>query len=215
MKSEETVERLGDWMQTYTGRMFWPCDPRPEEIVIEDIAHALANQCRYAGHCKKFYSVAQHSVIVSIACDRTDALWGLLHDAAEAYLVDLPRPVKRHSELGAHYRDMEAKLVVAICKKFGLPVAEPLSVKVADDRVLVTEMRDLMAEPPRRWKETWTAIPYDFFIRPLPPAEAERVFLKRFRQLTEGGPGLAITAAAAETTPDHPMSYTGNTEGRQ
>lgn len=87
-------ERKGDWIQTYTGRQFWPLDPKPEEVCIEDIAHALSQQCRYAGHTIRFYSVAQHSVEIALRVPRAAALWGLLHDAAEAYLVDLPRPVK-------------------------------------------------------------------------------------------------------------------------
>ena len=59
-------ERGGDWMQTYSGFQFWPLDPRPEEIHVIDIAHSLANQCRYAGHCREFYSVAQHSVLLKL-----------------------------------------------------------------------------------------------------------------------------------------------------
>ena len=85
------MKRKGDWMQTHSGIQFWPLDPRPEDILIEDIAHALSNQCRFAGHCCFHYSVAQHSVLVSENVPAQDAMWGLLHDAGEAYLVDLPR----------------------------------------------------------------------------------------------------------------------------
>lgn len=170
-------------MQTFTGRQFWPIDPRPEEMAIADIAHSLAHQCRYAGHCKSFYSVAQHSVLVSRICDPQDALWGLLHDAAEAYLVDLPRPVKRFSDLGAHYRDLEANLLRAMCERFGLSLPEPVSVKCADDIALVTEMRDLMAEPPVRWKESWSSAPLRETIWPLSPEVAKRLFLDRFEEL--------------------------------
>jgi len=177
------MERNGDWMQTFTGRQFWPVDPRPEEVSIVDIAHALAHQCRYAGHCKSFYSVAQHSVIVSRTCDPRDALWGLLHDAAEAYLVDLPRPVKRFSDLGAHYRDLEARLVRVICERFGLSVVEPPSVKHADDVALVTEMRDLMAPPPVVWREARNTEPLGMTIYPHSPEVAKREFLDRFEEL--------------------------------
>jgi hypothetical protein len=171
-------------MQTFTGRQFWPVDPRAEEICIEDIAHALSNQCRYAGHCEEFYSVAQHSVIVSVTCAPRDALWGLLHDAAEAYLVDLPRPIKRHSELGAQYRQLEEVLMAVICECFGLPLVEPASVKKADNVVLVTEMRDLMARPPARWKESWANGPSPWVIYAWSPKKAEQEFLQRFNYLT-------------------------------
>src|SRR5690242_11754504 len=87
--------RRGDWMQTYTGRRFWPLDPRVDDIDIGDIAHHLSLVCRFAGACREFYSVAQHCVGVSYVCDPKDALWGLLHDAAEAYVGDMVRPLKR------------------------------------------------------------------------------------------------------------------------
>lgn len=73
----------GDWMQTYTGRRFWPLDPVAGDIEIMDIAHALSNQCRYAGHTRFHYSVAQHSVQVSENVAPEHALWGLLHDAPD------------------------------------------------------------------------------------------------------------------------------------
>lgn len=178
-------ERIGDWMQTYTGKQFWPLDPRIEEICIEDIAHSLAHQCRYGGHCREFYSVAQHSVLVSIACDSTDAAWGLLHDAAEAYLVDLPRPIKRYSHLGNEYRSIETNLMFAIRDLFALKGEEPESVKLADNRLLVTEMRDLMATPPVTWTEAKDSrnTPLSGNIRPLPPQEAEALFMRRFHEL--------------------------------
>src|SRR5690606_5290032 len=82
--------RLGDWMQTFTGRAVYPLDLRPDDIDIQDIAHALSMQCRYAGHTRQFYSVAEHSVHVARWCRQygpAAALEGLLHDATEAYLV--------------------------------------------------------------------------------------------------------------------------------
>ena len=82
--------RNGSWLQTYTGIQFWPLDPRPEEIDIQDIAHALSLLCRFNGHCQRFYSVAEHSVHVSTILAPEFGLWGLLHDAAEAYLSDIP-----------------------------------------------------------------------------------------------------------------------------
>ena len=140
-------------MQTASGRQFWPLDPRPEEIVIEDIAHALALQCRFAGHCREPYSVAQHSVLVSRACDPRDALWGLLHDASEAYLQDMIRPLKRSPGFADRYLEAEVRLQAVICDRFGLPCEEPASVHRADVAVLLAEARDLLAPPPATWKE--------------------------------------------------------------
>jgi hypothetical protein len=76
--------RRGDWMQTFTGRRFWPLDPRGEDVLIEDIAHALSLLTRYGGHCTRFYSVAEHSVLLARAATPENALWLLLHDASEA-----------------------------------------------------------------------------------------------------------------------------------
>lgn len=119
------------WLQTYTGRRIELFDPRPEQIDIEDIAHALAHECRYAGHVKEFYSVAQHSVIVSRLCEPQDALWGLLHDGAEAYLGDVVKPLKVTGAFAA-FREMEMRMQLAICSRFGLPPEEPASVKRID-----------------------------------------------------------------------------------
>lgn len=96
------MTRRGDWMQTFSGRQFWPCDPRADEVCIEDIAHALSMQCRFAGHVRKFYSVAEHCVRASWIVPDRFKLAALLHDAAEAYVVDLPRPIKRQPELRAY-----------------------------------------------------------------------------------------------------------------
>src|SRR5688572_25823546 len=101
--------RKGDWMQTFTGRKFWPVDPRSNEIFIEDIAHSLSMMCRFLGHCSKFYSVAEHCVRASWwVADRRgsylDQLAALLHDAGEAYVVDVPRPIKPYL---SNYKELE------------------------------------------------------------------------------------------------------------
>lgn len=186
MSVATTAERKGDWGCTYTGRQFWPEDPRPSDIHVLDIAHALSMQCRFGGHCREFYSVAQHSVLVSIACDPAAALWGLLHDASEAYLVDVPRPAKRAPGM-AGYREMERRAMAAVCERFGLPVAMPPSVKRADEAVLAAEARDLM--PPRsvaRWYLPVSAIADR--IVPLHPEQAKRAFLARYDQLADRTP---------------------------
>ena len=103
------MDSLDGFIGTFSGLRFWPLDPNPEKILIADIAHALAHQCRFGGHASKFYSVAEHSVHVSKLCLPEHALWGLLHDASEAYLVDLPRPLKLLPEF-APYREAERRL---------------------------------------------------------------------------------------------------------
>lgn len=173
------------WIQTYSGRRFSPTNPNPDAIVIQDIAHALSMQCRFSGHVKKFYSVAQHCVLVSHICNFEDSLWGLMHDATEAYLVDVPRPLKRSGKFDA-YLEFEKKMQTAVCIRFGLPDLEPPSVKKADTILLATEARDLMSPLHPDWVQS--AEPLPFKIDPLPPQEAKNLYMKRFFELM-GMPG--------------------------
>lgn len=130
---------------TFTGRMD-PLDPRPDEINIEDIAHALSRQCRYNGHCTGFLSVARHSLWVSDELHSFGPAMqfaGLLHDAAEAYIGDMVRPLKRAPEM-APFRDADEKLEKAIAGVFGIPHPLPDEVMEADRYVLVErELPDL------------------------------------------------------------------------
>jgi hypothetical protein len=107
----------------------------------------LAHQCRVGGHASKFYSVAEHSVHVSKLCPAEDALWGLLHDASEAYLVNLPRPLKLLPEFAA-YREAERRLQLAVAVRFGLPPDQPASVTEADDTMLWIEAHSLLGSMP-------------------------------------------------------------------
>lgn len=190
------VQRLGDWCQTFTGKMFWPIDPRPEEVCIEDIAHALSLQCRFAGHCREFYSVAEHSVRVSEAVadlleasptgesDRIVVLKALLHDAAEAYCVDLPRPIKRASAMGKEYMQIEDRIHAAIFQHFDLTPDLPDVIKNFDNVLLMTEMRDIMAAPPRAWPESQAFQPLAGKLEPWSSRKAETLFMLRFEMLT-------------------------------
>lgn len=171
------------WIQTFTGCKFWPLDPRPEDVCIEDIAHSLSNQCRFSGHTREFYSVAQHSVHVSDAVETKDALWGLLHDASEAYLVDLPGPLKR-SNLGVGFRVAEYVLMEVICEAFDLPKVQPMSVALADTRMLYTERRDLLAHVTEGGAWGDLVPPFKTVIQPCTPVEAEQTFLRLFLSLT-------------------------------
>ena len=137
-------DRKGGWISTHTGRRFWPLDPRPDEIDIRDIAHALSNQCRFSGHSNRFYSVGEHSLRVSGIVPPEHALWALLHDASEAYLVDLPRPLKHTPGFAEVYREAEARLMLAVAERFGLDPVMPDEVERADQILLATERRDLL-----------------------------------------------------------------------
>jgi len=175
------VNRVGSWFQTYSSIEFYIMDPREDEILIEDIAHALAYSCRYNGHCKYFHSVAMHSVLVSQVCKPENALWGLLHDASEAYTGDMVKPLKRHME---EFKRIEDQLMKTICHKFGLPEEMPEDVDAADLSLLALERQYLMGEPPRPWNVLERVEPADIKLVLLPPEDAEYIFLSRFQELT-------------------------------
>jgi 5'-deoxynucleotidase YfbR-like HD superfamily hydrolase len=162
-----------------------PLAPSPDKIDIDDIAHSLAHQCRFLGHTDGFYSVAQHSVLVSELVPKADALWGLLHDAAEAYLGDLPAPIKRTPDMCV-YQAAEERLLAAVAAKFGLAPTLPASVVEADRIVLATEFRDVTTVDDLDWiaAECGFAASEHLWITPWPPAVAEDRFLRRFWELT-------------------------------
>lgn len=142
--------KRGPYITTFKGRKFYPFDPRFDDIDIDDICHALAQQCRFSGHTKEFYSVANHSVNVARFLETHNnsnecILSGLLHDASEAYLVDVPSPLKKLEQFYA-YRSLERTVQNAITAKFGILEAH-ISVKRADEILLATEARDLMGNP--------------------------------------------------------------------
>ncbi len=177
----------GAWIQTYLGFAFHPLDPQPEDIYIKDIAHALSNQCRFTGHVKRHYSVAEHCWRVSNLCDPKDALWGLLHDASEAYCVDVPRPIKRMPGMEV-YRKVEKNVMRVVAERFGLDPVEPASVQRADKIMLAVEARDLLG-PLRPGWEAWDefiAMAGDYEVKTVmvwTPPYAERMFLDRFHEL--------------------------------
>ena len=177
-------DRKGSWIQTYTGKKFWPFSPLPDDVDFRDVAHALSNLCRFGGHCREFYSVAEHSIRACNLIDWDDhpvaALAALLHDASEAFLVDLTRPLKHGTVLGAEYRSIEHSVQLAINSKIGLPPMSHHLDKVvsADETMLVTEARDLMGLASF---EKWSTIkkgvlPLKDPIMPMSPAAAKRLF---------------------------------------
>jgi uncharacterized protein len=179
-KDGDRVIAINNWIQTYTGKKFYPLNPNIEDIDIIDIAHSLSNLCRFTGHSKHFYSISQHSVYVSLNCDPKDAMKALIHDASEYALQDIPSPLK-YSGLFEEYKKFEKQLQSMIYRKYCGDDVEPESVKIADLRMLATEARDLMHPLHEDWK--MPAEPFLFKIEPLSPKEAESLFLTRFNEL--------------------------------
>ncbi|WP_130472190.1 phosphohydrolase [Candidatus Magnetaquicoccus inordinatus] len=173
-------QRKGSWIQTFTGIQFWPLDARVQEVEIIDIAHSLSMLCRFNGHCRSFYSVAEHSVHVSRVVDPTLARWGLLHDAAEAYLSDLPQPIKQQMPL---FRSHEESLLKIIAQRFALlPSEPPEAIKEADMLLLATEKAALMGREPAPWQGLPEPLPPSL-IAAWSPEQAKEIFLQRFHEL--------------------------------
>ena len=171
------------WIQTWTSRQFFPLEPKDEDVSILDIAHALSLQCRFLGHTRSFYSVAEHSVRVAnvlLPQSETLQLAGLLHDAAEAYLADVSAPVK---DTLAGYQVAEGKVLSVIAQKYGLDFNVVMHglVRQADHILLATEMRDLLGPPPAPWPSMPEPLPET--IVPWTSNIAEERFLACFYQL--------------------------------
>jgi hypothetical protein len=127
-----------DWIRTFTGKRFYPLQPRLQDIDIADIAHALSLQCRFTGHCKRHYSVAEHSLIVASLVPEEQQMQALLHDASEAYLTDVPRTLKRLPEY-AFYREAEKRLQALIYEYFDCDPEDAPVLKKADVAALGLE----------------------------------------------------------------------------
>jgi len=176
----------GPYLQTVSGRWVNPFDPDPEQIDPGDIARALANQCRFGGHSRTFYSVAQHSVIVSElgeqrGGDVEDVFAALMHDAGEAYLGDMPHPLKHRSSLGAAFKAAEEHLERAIRDRFGIKADVP-EIKRADRALLATERRAFSAED-WHWPELDGVEPLELELTALTPDEAAEAFARRYAEL--------------------------------
>lgn len=175
--------RIGDWAQTWSGRRFYPQDPRPEDIAIVDIAHALGNMARYNGHCR-FYSVAEHSVLVSKIVPMEDALAGLLHDAPEAILADVIRPVKRALPPTDAYFHLE-RLIWSQCvaPKFYLDLDLPPSVKLADGYQVIELEKRALHPRSDHWDLKGHKAPAGLRIECYPPIQAALMFIDRLCEI--------------------------------
>lgn len=173
------------WIQTYTRKHFDVLEPTVQMIDIEDIAQSLSLICRFGGHCKFPYSVAQHSIYV---WEKTGEPWGLMHDAAEAYIGDICRPVKKKIP---QFKEIEDNILKVIAEKFGLPYEMPLSVHDADNRMLMTEAEQLLGGP------TWN-VPYkpytDLEIKEWTPTFAKDMFLIAFTRIFPKGKSVKFMA---------------------
>ena len=167
------------WILTYTGKRFFIAIPELWDFCLEDIAHSLSQLCRFTGHTKELYSVAQHSVLVSRLVKPKNKLAALLHDAPEAYTNDLSRPIKSWLD---GIKKLERQLTEAIYEKFKVEYFDRLEIRRADNIVGLTEMRDLM--PAMDYPGFYNEKPMEAKIVPLCSKDAEALFLQEYYALT-------------------------------
>lgn len=179
MSMVPNAPRVGDWMQTATGKKFWPYDPRPEDVHLLDIAAHLSKICRFNGACTYHYSVAQHCVYASHQVPPEHQFTALMHDAPEAYTGDLHRPFKR-GLFGVS--KIEERIWFAVATRFGLPLQLPTCVKEADEAMLKAENAQLMV-PGEAWTYRYDVPPANVKISPWTPEQAREAFISRFEGL--------------------------------
>lgn len=164
---------MNNWIQVSGGVAFDLDNPTVDMIDIENIAHSLSNLCRFGGHCNKFYSVAEHSYNCWLMAPDDLKKEALLHDATEAYLIDLPTPLKN---MFANYRELEDKIDLIIREKFNLPLRQTPMIKTIDKRMLMTEKGQLMDKAPMGWAITNNPYP-NFDIKCWEPQQAYNQFM--------------------------------------
>lgn len=164
---------------TRSGQYFNFLDPSSYRLDVEDIAHGLANCCRFVGQCKQFYSVAQHSVYVSRIVPEQDAFAGLMHDCAEAFLGDVSKPLK---QLLPDYRAIEKRIEAVLFEKLGIPYPLPPSIKKADMQMLWAEQAAIMPHHDDEWSAA-DPTPTGVIVTPLWPDDAFAAFMERYMEL--------------------------------
>ncbi|WP_192385146.1 hypothetical protein [Mesorhizobium silamurunense] len=170
---------VGPSIMLHSGAWLDLLSPHTSAFTIEDIAHGLALQCRYAGQCLDFYSVAEHSLLVSDLVEE-DPLAALLHDAAEAFLGDITRPLK---QMLPDYRQIETEMQRAIAERFGISTQSSAAIKRADLRVLAAEQAQIMPAGTDEWAKRDRIAPALVKVRFLSPREAKSAFLRRYEAL--------------------------------
>ena len=186
MLPTDTAYTAVDWVETYTGRQFHVLDPKPEMVTIIDIAHALSNQCRYSGHTKTFYSTAQHCCLLTdyatgvLKASALDCLQILIHDAAEAFLVDMPRPIKQHMPA---FREMDYAVQKVVRTWLGFDdIPFPPWQDEIDSLIIHDERTQLMSDSGNDWQHR--GAPLGIRIRPWTSLWAEKQFLMRYAALS-------------------------------
>lgn len=197
-----------NWMQTYTGKCFDLDNIDTNDYDIQDIAHALSMLCRFNGHCKRFYSVGEHLLRCSYLVAPGFEFEALMHDASEAYISDMPRPMKNIMPL---YKEMEKKVELAISSIYYLPKDMSAEVKEVDNRMVLTERDLLLVKPPYDWAHygTTSFTKKEFYAvysqQTMSPEVCEKLFLKRFKELwtphvTEALKRMRMPVALSEGT---------------
>ena len=176
------MERIGDFMVTYTGQKFWPLDPRAEEMRIVDVAHHLAMMPRFGGACKEHYSVAEHCVLGSYLVQPEYAFEFLMHDAEETWAADMIRPIKHHSVAGERYRAIGDGIDLVVRRKWRLPYAKSAAVKRIDDAMCEVEKRQVFQVYPAELLDPMVLPDVRLHFWTWQKAEAK--FLARFAELT-------------------------------
>ena len=182
-------QQMSPTIETFTGVMFNILNPTPDMIDIKDIAHAGSQLCRFTGHTKHHYSIAQHELLGSYLVPKECALEFLLHDAAESYVNDMSRPLKHMTKLGETYRPIEDKIQSVIRQKFGLPVIQTPIIHTVDNMMLWAEKKQLMFGRPepnnQKLVNINTTEVADVKILEMSPRTVESFFLMRFKELQE------------------------------
>lgn len=185
---QQSTRQPMDYVCTFLGNRFYPLEPRIDQIDIEDIAHGLAYQCRFNGQTTRFYSVAQHSLMVATLVPPRLRLPALLHDAAEAYLGDMVKPLKR---LFPEFSRLESGVLDLIGQRFSVDLRPQPAIEKADLVALATEKRDLMPHSTEKWTSLTGINPLPEAIDPWPPEEAKQRYMDAC--IAEIGPLMAMS----------------------
>lgn len=178
---EQNDER-GPFISTYSGALFYVNECNVQDIPIADIANALALNCRFNGHITRHYSVAEHSVLVSKLVEPENALYGLLHDYAEAFISDIPRPFK--GTITGHI-EFEREVMSNVCELYGLPLDVPEDVAYIDTHICAVEATVLAKVVPDWVKHYNLSICLPHEVKGLDHIPARNLFMNRFNELTQ------------------------------